>query len=65
MLSLCVICLGQETATAFIKYYQTDRDFIADAPMFATDRRGQSHLEVTFNENKHPVLKCWLNEKHE
>ena len=54
MLSLCVICLGQETATAFIKYYQTDRDFIADAPMFATDRRGQSHLEVTFNENNIP-----------
>ncbi len=53
------------TETAYIKYYLSDRNFIADAPMFATDRRGQSHLEVTFNENKHPVLKRWLNEKHE
>ena len=64
-LSFCSLLFGQSTETAFIKYYLSDRDFIADAPMFATDRRGKSHLEVTFNENKHPVLKRWLNEKHE
>lgn len=53
------------TETAFIKYYKSDRDFIADVPIFATERMGQSHLEVTFNENNHPVLKRWLNERHE
>ena len=57
--------IGQVTETAFIKYYRSDRDFIADAPMLATARRGISHLEVTFNENKQPVLKRWLNSDHE
>lgn len=57
--------IGQVTETAFIKYYRSDRDFIADSPMLATARRGISHLEVTFNENKQPVLKRWLNSDHE
>ena len=65
ILSYCSLIIGQDTETAFVKYYKSDRDFIADVPMFATERRGQSHLEVTFNEKKHPVLKRWLNERHE
>lgn len=65
LFTLYSICLGQETATAFIKYYRSDRDFIADAPMLSTARRGISHLEVTFNENKHPVIKRWLDSDHE
>ena len=64
-LSFCSLIIGQVTETAYIKYYLSDRDFIADAPIFATARREKAHLEVTFNENKHPVLKRWLNEKHE
>ncbi|MFQ6678088.1 MAG: hypothetical protein ACE5D0_07165 [Fidelibacterota bacterium] len=56
---------GQGTETAFIKYYKTNRQFIADVPMLATERRGQSHLEVTFNENKQPVLKRWLNDNQD
>ena len=57
--------IGQATETAFIKYYRSDRDFIADAPMLATARKGIPHLEVTFNENKQPVLKRQLNSDHE
>ncbi len=63
-LTLYSIGLGQETATAFIKYYRSDRDFIADAPMLSSARRGIPHLEVTFNENKYPVLKRWLDNDH-
>ncbi len=67
IISLFVLSIlaGQGTETAFIKYYKSDRDFIADMPMFATERRGQAHLEVTFNENKQPVLKRWLNDNHD
>ena len=57
--------IGQETETAFIKYYRSNRDFIADVPMLATARKGIPHLEVTFNENKQPVLKRQLSSDHE
>lgn len=67
IISLFVLSIlaGQGTETAYIKYYKSDRDFIAGIPMFATERRGQAHLEVTFNENKQPVLKRWLNNNHD
>lgn len=52
---------SQDLSTAFVKYYLTEKHFLADAPMLATERRGKAHLEVTFNEKKQPVLKRWLN----
>ncbi len=33
--------------------------------MLATERRDKSHLEVTFNDKKQPVLKRWLDESHD
>ncbi len=59
------ISFGQNLSTAYIKYYLSDRDFVADAPMLASERRGKSHLEVTYNENKQPVMKRWMDENHE
>lgn len=63
--SLLSVNFGQNLETAFLKYYLNDRDFIADVPMFATERKGKAHLEVTFNENKQPLLKRWLNSNHD
>lgn len=63
--SLLSVNFGQNLETAFLKYYLNDRDFIADVPMFATERKGKAHLEVTFNENKQPVLKRWLDNNHD
>jgi len=65
LFSLVTLLWGQGTETAFIKYYKTDIDFKADVPILATERRGQSHLEVTFNGNKQPVLKRWMNDNHD
>ncbi len=64
ILSFYSFCIGEDTATAFIKYYRSDRDFVADAPMLATARSELAHLEVTFNEQKHPVIKRWLDSDH-
>ncbi|MCH7612296.1 MAG: hypothetical protein IIB45_02935 [Candidatus Marinimicrobia bacterium] len=63
--SLLSVSFGQNLETAFLKYYLNDRDFIADVPMFATERKGKAHLEVTFNENKQPLLKRWLDNNHD
>lgn len=60
----CSTIIGQGVETAFIKYYRSDRDFIADVPLLATVRVAIPHLEVTFNEHKQPVLKRWLDNDH-
>ena len=56
------LLLSQE-ATAFIKYFNNDRDFLGDKPMLASDRRGVKHIHVSYNETRQPILKEWINEQ--
>ena len=56
------LLLSQE-ATAFIKYFNNDRDFLGDKPMLASDRRGVKHIRVSYNETRQPILKEWINEQ--
>ncbi|MED5256932.1 MAG: hypothetical protein VX818_06815, partial [Candidatus Neomarinimicrobiota bacterium] len=46
---------------AFIKYFHNNRDFLGDKAMLASDRRGESHLQVSYNEKKQAVIKEWMN----
>ena len=54
------LLLSQE-ATAFIKYYNNDRDFLGDKPMLASERKGAKHIRVSYNEARQPILKEWIN----
>ncbi len=58
-LFLAGFAFSQE-ATAFIKYFRSDRDFVADNPLLATERKGLEHLVVAYNEKKQPILKIWV-----
>ena len=58
------LLLSQE-ATAFIKYFNNDRDFLGDKPMLASDRRGVKHIRVSYNETRQPILKEWINEQRQ
>ena len=54
------LLLSQE-ATAFIKYFINDRDFLSDKPMLASERSAVKHIRVSYNEAKQPILKEWIN----
>ena len=54
------LLLSQE-ATAFIKYFNNDRDFLGDKPMLASERSAVKHIRVSYNEAKQPILKEWIN----
>ena len=54
------LLLSQE-ATAFIKYFNNDRDFLGDKPMLASERKAVKHIRVSYNEAKQPILKEWIN----
>ena len=54
------LLLSQE-ATAFIKYFNNDRDFLGDKPMLASERSAVKHIRVSYNETKQPILKEWIN----
>ena len=54
------LLLSQE-ATAFIKYFSNDRDFLGDKPMLASERNNIKHIRVSYNEAKQPILKEWIN----
>ncbi|NOZ03881.1 MAG: hypothetical protein GXO92_04630 [FCB group bacterium] len=58
-LFLAGLAFSQE-ATAFIKYFRSDRDFVADNPLLATERNGMEHIVVAYNEKKQPILKIWV-----
>ena len=40
---------------SFIRYYANDKDFIANVPMKASNRRGYDHLAAYFNDRNLPV----------
>ena len=54
------LLLSQEE-TAFIKYFNNDRDFLGDKPMLASERNTVKHIRVSYNEAKQPILKEWIN----
>ena len=53
--------LVSQEATAFIKYFTNDRDFIGDKPMLASERKSVKHIRVSYNEARQPILKEWMN----
>jgi len=53
--------LFSQEATAFIKYFSNDRDFLGDKPMLASERSAIKHIRVSFNETKQAILKEWIN----
>ena len=40
---------------AYVRYFKDDRNFMSNLSMLSTDRRGLSHLAVSYNENNLPV----------
>ena len=40
---------------SFIRYYATDKDFMANVPMKASNRRGYDHIAAYFNDRNLPV----------
>ena len=39
----------------YVRYFESDHNFKADLSMLSTDRRGRSHLAVSFNEKDQPI----------
>ena len=40
---------------SYIRYYANEKDFIANVPMRASNRRGYDHLAAYFNDRNLPV----------
>ena len=39
----------------YVRYFESDHNFKADLSMLSTDRRGRSHLAVSYNEKDQPI----------
>ena len=46
---------GQSPEISYIKYFPTEKEFIANVPMQATQRRGYDHLAVYYDTRNLPV----------
>ena len=46
---------GQSESVFYVRYFENDHNFLSDLSMMATNRRGVSHLAVSYNENEFPV----------
>lgn len=44
-----------------MRFYGNDHDYMADIRLLATNRFGQPHIQVFYNDRKVPVLKEWIN----
>ena len=55
--SLIIVSLlqAQSPEISYIKYFPTEKDFIANVPMQATQRRGYDHLAVYYDTKNLPV----------
>ena len=47
--------MGQDVS--FMRFYANDHDFMADNRMMASNRFGQAHLQVFYNEQKRAIIK--------
>ena len=54
--------LYSQEKIAFIKYFQNDRDFLGDKAMLASERIGENHIQVSYNEKKQAIIKEWMNQ---
>ncbi|RZP30281.1 hypothetical protein EVA23_03635, partial [bacterium] len=54
--------LYSQEKISFIKYFQNDRDFLGDKGMLASDRKGENHIQVSYNEKKQAIIKEWMNQ---
>ena len=54
---ILVLVIGTVFASeiSYIRYYANEKDFIANVPMKATNRRGYDHLTAYFNDRNLPV----------
>ena len=48
--------ISQPTSDVYyVRYFESDHNFKADLSMLSTDRRGRSHLAVSYNEKDQPI----------
>ena len=59
---LIISALYSQEKITFIKYFQNDRDFLGDKPMLATERTGEDHIQVSYNEKRQAIIKEWMHQ---
>lgn len=53
---------GEEQETVrFVRYFASEKEFIAGLPLPAAERFKRSYLQVFYNQKKQPLLKEWLD----
>ena len=55
ILSFRVLMSQPTNDVYYIRYFESDHNFKADLSMLSTDRRGRSHLAVSYNEKDQPI----------
>ena len=55
LLVIVSLLQAQTPEISYIRYFPTEKDFIANVPMQATQRRGYDHLAVYYDERNLPV----------
>jgi len=55
LVAILQIALVRTQDISFIRYYANDKDFIANVPMKASNRRGYDHIAAYFNDRNLPV----------
>ena len=55
LVAILQIALVRTQNISFIRYYANDKDFIANVPMKASNRRGYDHIAAYFNDRNLPV----------
>ena len=59
---LFIALLYPQEKTAYIKYFHNNRDFLGDKGMLSSDRKGEEHIQVSYNEKKQAILKEWIDQ---
>ncbi len=60
-LTICTAREGKQETVRFVRYFASEKEFIAGLPLPATERFKRSYLQVFYNQKKQPLLKEWLD----
>jgi len=50
-----IACFSQQSDVSYLRFFESDYYFKADLSMMSTERRGKSHLAISYNDRDQPV----------
>ena len=55
------LIFGQDRIS-FVRFYLNEQNYMSDIRLMASERHGEPHIQVFYNDLKLPIIKEWIDE---